>query len=189
MKKILTILSCCFALIGLAQEKQTKEKEKWVFGSGINFIDNSATTYNQYFKTKNWNAIPFISSFSVDRKLENNLAIGVNLSMNQYQANNIHNGNSISRDLTYFVINANAKYNFDQHITDLKWFDASVLAGAGFGWLGGENNQFLNTGLTLDFWLSNTVGMRLQTIGKFAIDNDQLFNNHIQHTAEFILKF
>lgn len=189
MKKTLTILSCCFALIGSAQEKQTKEKEKWVFGSGINFIDNSAITYNQYFKTKNLNAIPFISSFSVDRKLENNLAIGVNLSMNQYQANNIHNGNSISRDLTYFVINANAKYNFDQHITDLKWFDASVLAGAGFGWLGGENNQFLNTGLTLDFWLSNTVGMRLQTIGKFAIDNDQLFNNHIQHTAEFILKF
>ena len=109
--------------------------------------------------------------------------------MNQYEAANLQNGSSISRVLTYFVINANAKYTFDQHIVDVKWFDASVLAGAGLGWLEGENNQFLNTGLTLDFWLSSTIGMRLQTVGKFSMDNDQLFNNHIQHTAEFIFKF
>jgi hypothetical protein len=184
MKKTLAVLACCFALIGSAQETQ-----KWVFGSGINFIDNSATTNNEFLKTKNWNTIPFISSFSVDRKLENNIAIGANLSMNQYEADNLQNGSLISRDLTYFVINAHAKYTFDQHIVDVKWFDAAVLAGAGLGWLDGENNQFLNTGLTLDFWLSSTVGMRLQTVGKFAIDNDQLFNNHIQHTAEFIFKF
>ena len=73
MKKAVAVLACCFALIGSAQETQ-----KWVFGSGINFIDNSATTNNEFLKTKNWNTIPFISSFSVDRKLENNIAIGAN---------------------------------------------------------------------------------------------------------------
>lgn len=184
MKKTFLAVACFFALIVSAQETQ-----KWVFGSGINFIDNSATTNNEFLKTKNWNSIPFISSFSVDRKLENNLAIGANLSMNQYEANNLQNGSSISRDLTYFVINANAKYTFDQHIVDVNWFDASLLAGGGFGWLDGKNNQFLNTGLTLDFWMSSSLGFRIQTIGKFAVDNNQLFNNHIQHTAEFIIKF
>lgn len=184
MKKTLLILSFFFALIGMAQENK-----KWVFGSGINFIDNSATTNNEYLKTKNWNTIPFVTSFSVDRKLKNNFAIGANLSMNQYEADNLHNGSLISRDLTYFVINANTKYTFDQHVLDIKWFDASLIAGAGSGWLDGKNNQFLNTGLTLDFWVSNDIGLRIQTVGKFAIDNDKLFNNHIQHTAEFIIKF
>ena len=74
MKIAVAVLSCCFAFVGSAQETQ-----KWVFGSGINFIDNSPTTNNEFLKTNNWNTIPFISSFSVDRKLENNIAIGANL--------------------------------------------------------------------------------------------------------------
>lgn len=47
MKKTALILVCFFALTVSAQEKQ-----KWVFGFGLNMIDNSATSNNDYLKTK-----------------------------------------------------------------------------------------------------------------------------------------
>ena len=82
----------------------------------------------------------------------------------------------------------NAKYTFDQHLIDVKWFDASIVAGGGLGWLDGKNNQVMNTGLALDFWFNKSVGLRMQTMGKFAVDNKELFNNHIKHSAELIVK-
>jgi hypothetical protein len=184
MKKTALILVCFFAMTVSAQEKQ-----KWVFGFGLNMIDNSATSNNDYLKTKNWNLIPFISSFSLDRKFNNNFAVGANLSMNEYETNNLHNGGVISRDITYMAFDVNAKYTFDQHLIDVKWFDASIVAGGGLGWLDGKNNQFMNTGLALDFWFNKSVGLRMQTMGKFAVDNKELFNNHIKHSAELIVKF
>jgi hypothetical protein len=47
----------------------------------------------------------------------------------------------------------------------------------------------MNTGLALDFWFNKSVGLRMQTMGKFAVDNKELFNNHIKHSAELIVKF
>jgi hypothetical protein len=184
MKKSALILVCLFALSGSAQDTQ-----KWVFGFGVNSIDNTLTFENQYFSLKNWNTLPFVSSFSVDRKLDNNFTVGTNLSMNVYEAKNLHNGTAISRDLTCLTLDVNAKYTFDQHLVDVKWLDASIVGGAGLGWLDGKNNQFFNTGFALDFWFSNAVGLRLQSLGKFAFDNEQLFNNHIRHSAEIVVKF
>ena len=184
MKKAALILVFLFALSLSAQES-----EKWVFGFGINGIDNTATMDNQYFSSKNWNIVPFISSFTLDRKLNNNFTAGANLSMNVYDAENLQNGMMISRDLTYLAVDANAKYTFDQLFMDVKWFDASVVGGAGLAFLDGKTNQFFNSGLALDFWFKDAVGLRLQTLGKFAFDNEQLFNNHIRHSAEIVVKF
>lgn len=184
MKKTALILVCLFALSVSAQETK-----KWVFGFGINSVDNTLTYENQYFSTSNWNTTPFVSSFTVDRKFDNNFTVGTNLSMNVYDSKNLQNGTTITRDLTYLALDVNAKYTFDQHFMDVKWFDASIVGGAGLGWLDGKNNQFFNTGLALDFWFNEAVGLRLQTLGKFAFDNEQVFNNHVRHSAEIVVKF
>jgi len=184
MRKIIFILVSLTALTVSSQEVK-----KWNFGFGVNAIDNTSTKDSQYFNTKNWNMMPFISSFSLDRKFQNNFSVGATFSMNVYDSSNMQNGTVISRDLTYVALDANAKYTFDQHLVDVKWFDASVVGGAGLAWLDGKNNQFFNTGLALDFWLSKSFGFRLQTLGKFAFDNNKLGNNHIKHSAELVVKF
>ena len=62
--------------------------------------------------------------------------------MNVYDSSKLQNGTTISRDLTYAALDANAKYTFDQHLVNVKWFDASVIGGAGLAWLDGKTTNF-----------------------------------------------
>jgi hypothetical protein len=50
-------------------------------------------------------------------------------------------------------------------------------------------NQTGNLGLGFNFWFQPNLGLRLQTLGKFGFEENTLLNNHIQHTAELVLKF
>ncbi len=68
-----------------------------------------------------------------------------------------------------------------EHLVDVAWFDASVVGGAGSFMVDGKGNQTLNGGLALDFWFSKTTGIRLQTLGKFALEEDLLRKQ--PHTA------
>ena len=53
------------------------------------------------------------------------------LSLNELSSKNRQNGMSISNDYTYVAFDLNAKYTFDQHLVDVRWFDASIVGGAG----------------------------------------------------------
>ena len=186
MKRVIVVLVLVMSASLFGQETASP---KWKFGFGVNFIDNSALESKQFFKTNNWNAIDFISLFSADYAVGQNLAIGGTVSMNELSKDNNQNGGMITKDVLYVAFDANARYTFDQHLVDVAWFDASVVGGAGLFMVDGKGNQTLNGGLALDFWFSKTTGIRLQTLGKFALEEDLLGNNHIQHSAQFVVKF
>ncbi|MCU0321944.1 MAG: hypothetical protein MUE72_05965 [Chitinophagaceae bacterium] len=186
MKKILLGLTILVSSVAMSQETA---KSKYTFGFGVNFIDNSGTFENKFFETGNWNAIPFVSAFTVQRKMTENFSLSGQFLLNEFDKNNIHNGMMITKDATYASINLNALYTFDSHIVDVKWFDASVIAGVGALWVDGTPNQTFNTGLALDFWLSENVALRLETQGRFAFEDTKVANNHIVHSISFIVPF
>jgi len=184
MKKVLLILTI---LISTATLAQRTAESKYTFGFGVNFIDNSGTAKNNFFETDNWNVIPFVLAFTVERKMANNFKLNAQFLLNEYDKDNIHNGGKIEYNATYTSINLNALYAFDSHFMDVEWFDANVIAGAGAMWLDGIPNQTFNTGLALDFRLSKMVSLRLETQGRFAFEKQLLGNNHIVHAVSVIL--
>jgi hypothetical protein len=186
MKKIIITIVLFISTFSMAQENQ-----KWIFGWGWNTIDNTATKDRVYFQTKDWNSVPALLKASLSYNMKEHLTVGTEYTFNKYLSDKMHNGrqNLIKKDLIFIGVDVNGKYNVDHFFTQAEWFDVSVIGGVGLFWLDDIPNQSFNPGLAIDFWMSDDYGIRLQTLGRVAFNNNKLGNNHIQHSVEFLVKF
>ncbi|WP_374542452.1 hypothetical protein [Flavobacterium sp.] len=185
MKKAFLTALLTATVFSYSQEQNNQNK--WLFGFGINVLNNNVLQNKEFFSLKDINFIPTISALSLQRKFSNNLSLEGQIFLNQFQKENLHNGKSIDRSNGMASINLNTLYTYDSHLVDVKWFDASVLLGLGAIWTDDTSNQTFNTGMVFDFWLSEKVALRLETQGRFAFDNNKLANNHIIHALSIIV--
>ena len=190
MKKIAVVVVLLATSFGFAQVDQNEENKKWTFGVGINSIDNTSKIDDQYLNSdKNWNNVSSLSKISAERSLGSNFAVEASLSYNKISKDKPQNGMTIINDLNYFALDVNGKFYFDDYIAKQSSVDAYVVVGAGAWTADNKTNQSGNLGLGLAFWMAKGVGLRLQTLGKFASDQEQAVNNHIQHSVEVVFKF
>lgn len=189
MKKTILLVLLTLGTFSFAQEQEQEQtpSKKWFLGVGFNLMNNNALDVNEFFSLKDANVIPMISAFTVQRKWDNNFSVAGQFFLNQYNAKNMHDGKTIAKSLTYTSANLNAMYTFDQHLVDVKWFDATVIGGLGAFWADKTSNYSFNTGLAFDFWVSKDVALRLETQGKFAFDEKSPSTNHIVHSFSVIL--
>jgi hypothetical protein len=185
---LLFLLSSTFAV--LAQEKKSTEKSKWIIGFGTNIIDNTSTKNNQYlYASKQWNYMPTVSKVSFERILSEQFSIESTLSINKLSSQIMQNGGTLTEDKNYVGLDLNGKFYFGKALYKCPAIDPYIVAGFGINKVGDNTNQTPNYGLGLNLWFNSTIGLRLQTIGKYGIIQRTLLNNHIQHSAELVLKF
>src|SRR5690606_3156146 len=94
------------------------------------------------------------------------------------------------KDLTYFSTNTTLKYYFDDHIfNNTDWLNLYVGAGVGIFNIH-ELITSINLALGTIVWVSDKVGIRLSTLGKFAINHPdrQYDNNHYQFMLQGVFK-
>ena len=186
MKKIITLFALAISTFAVAQDSS-----KWTVGFGVNAIDNTSTQDAVYFQTKDWNVVPVLSKFSASYNVKEHFAVGAEVAFNKYLAKNMHNGvqGAITNDLNFIAVDVNTKYNVDHFFTQAKWFDASLVGGLGYFWIGEATNRSFNPGVSMDFWITDSYGIRVQSLARIAFENVKLSNNHIQHSVEFVFKF
>lgn len=190
MKKIIFLLLSVITVQGFAQEEKKEEIKKWTVGFGINFIDNTSTLNNQYLNSsKQWNFIPTLSVFSVERSLSENFSLASVVAMNVLSSKKLQNGIIIAEDANYYGLDVNGKFFFDDYIVSQSKIDTYLVLGLGINSVDDVTNQSGNYGLGINFWIQPNLGLRIQTLGKYGFEQETLLNNHIQHTAELILKF
>ena len=184
----LFLLFSTFAIV--AQEKNSNVKSKWIIGFGANFIDNTATKNNQYFNApKQWNYISSVSKLSLERIMSDQFSIECAFGINTISADKMQNGGSITEDQNYIGLDLNGKYYFGKALFKCPSFDPYIIAGFGINKVGEVTNHTPNYGFGFNLWFNPSFGFRLQTIGKYGITQNTLMNNHIQHSAELVLKF
>jgi OOP family OmpA-OmpF porin len=185
---VLFLLFSTFSMVG--QENVTNAKPKWIIGFGANFIDNTATKDGQYFNaSKQWNYIPTVSKVSVERLLTDQFSIEGVVAINTLSSSVMQNGNFISEDVNYLGFDLNGKFYFGKALFDVPAFDPYLVAGFGLNKVDDTSNQSSNFGLGFNYWFKPNFGLRLQTMGKYGFTQNTLLNNHIQHSAELVLKF
>ncbi len=190
MKKILLLLVSIITIQGFAQEEKKEEIRKWTLGFGINFIDNSGTFNNQFLNmSKQWNSIATISKVSVERTLNDLFSAEAALTINRLTTDKLQNGTTIVSDINYMAIDVSGKFYFDEFIVKKSKIDAYIILGAGLNSANSIYNGTGNYGLGFNYWLEPNIGFRVQTIGKYAFEQQEICNNHIQHSVELILKF
>ena len=190
MKNLIVLFLFVSSLTVLAQENTTITKPKWIIGFGANFIDNTASKNGQYFNaSEQWNYVSTVSKVSFERLISEQFSVEGSLGINKLSKDKLQNDKKISDDQNYFGFDLNGKFFFGKSFIKAQSFDPYLIAGFGLNNVGENANQTSNLGLGFNLWLNSNVGFRLQTIGKFGFIQNTLLNNHIQHSAELVMKF
>ena len=162
----------------------------WTIGFGVNVVDNSGA--QNPFNTKNWNfSRPWIIEGGY--QFRPNWAINGAVSINKLTTDNLHNNQPIFKDSNLFALDVTVQYMYDHWFTNtprIDPFEAYVVSGLGFTNVFGDDVFMFDFGLGFNLWLVQDVGIRLQSMGKFAFnDNSKYLNNYIQHSVQLIYRF
>jgi outer membrane protein OmpA-like peptidoglycan-associated protein len=199
----LVIVICLF--VGLGTQAQD-ENNPWALTFGANAVDTRISAassikdqFSQYFNAKdNWNILPALSYLNVSKYVGDNFSFGVTGSVNKiskfvnprvgmgpYEVTN-------PGDVFYYGIDGVVKYSFSNLIKS-KRFEPTAHIGGGYTFIGDVSAGTINGGLGLTYWMSDQVGISLQSTYKHSFDEvrDPSISvvSHMQHFAGFVFKF
>lgn len=182
MKKVVVIALLMVASVTFAQE--TKKQSKWVIGVGANFIDNTNSKDNNFANVSNWNATIGVSKLSAQYYYTSKLSLSSEFSLNRLDKDVMQNGASVDVNMAYYGMDLNARYNVASLFKLPSKYTLEPMVGVGASWTDGTPNKSVNTGLSIGYQINDIYGIRLQTLGKFASEQNTVGNNMIQHSVE-----
>ena len=182
MKKVVVLALLMVASVTFAQE--TKKESKWVIALGANFIDNTNTIDNNFVNVSDWNATMGVSKLSAQYFYNSKFSVSSEFSLNRLNKDVMQNGESIAVNMAYFGVDLNARYNVASWFKLPSKYALEPMVGVGASWTDSTPNQSVNTGLSIGYQINNIYGIRVQTLGKFASEQNTVGNNMIQHSLE-----
>ena len=199
----LVVVICLF--VGLGSQAQDNNNP-WSLSFGANAVDTRISAassikdqFSQYFNTKdNWNIHPSLSYLNVSKYVGDNFSVGLTGSMNKiskFVNPRVGTGSYLVTnpgDLAYYAIDTNIKYSF-MSLLGSNVIEPSAHIGGGYTFIDKVSSGNLNAGLGLTFWMSEQVGVSLQSTYKHSFDNSRIVGSdipsHMQHFAGLIYKF
>ncbi len=205
--KHLNKLFALLMLLGLSSQAQDSNN-KWAISFGVNAVDGGRVSaaskledqFSQYFDANRyWNILPSVSYLNVSRNVGNNFSFGVTGSVNKMKrfvnervAPSTDYVVTNPGDLNYYAVDGIVKYSF-MNLLGSKWLEPSAHVGGGYTWLGDDSKGgTVNGGLGLTFWLTEQVGLTLQSSYKHSFDsrdNATAIPTHMQHFGGLTFKF
>ena len=205
MKHLNKLVAVICLFVGLGMQAQDSNNP-WALSFGANAVDTRVSAassikeqFSQYFNAKdNWNILPSVSYLNVSKYVGDNFSFGVTGSVNKisnfvnprvgkgpYEVTN-------PGDLYYYGVDADIKYSF-MSLLKCKSFEPSAHIGGGYTFVGEVSSGTLNGGLGLTYWMSEQVGISVQSTYKHSFDDTRIAGtdvaSHMQHFAGFIFKF
>ena len=128
-------------------------------------------------------------ALAIENRWSKYFSLEQDLTINGYNKGEEIDGGILKKDFTYISTNTYIKYYFSDVLFNADWLD--FYAGAGFGiFIVDELNSSGNLVLGGTVWVSEKIGLRLQGIGKFAVNakDRQFDNNHFQYMLQVVIK-
>ena len=185
------------ALFGLtslySQEPQLTKKDtiitsSWIFGLGLNAVDDAGSEFSNFFDVENnWNIVPFPSRLSVGRYFKNGLGLELIGSYNRYQEGKTIDGVVITEDIDYYAADLRVSYDLNQILGETGWFDPYVGVGAGYTDANNQGRGTFNTSVGFRTWISDQFGLDFNSTGKWTM-NSENSTNHVQHAAGVVYR-
>lgn len=199
MKKLVLFLTLTtlFTFVGQSQmtsntnydtvEEDTFGDAPWKLSVGVNAVGSLGT--RQPFARLGDYQFKYPLALAIEHKWSRFFSIEQDVTLNAYDVNNEIDGGILKEEYTYISTNTYLKYYFSDLLFNSKWVD--LYAGAGFGIFSvNELNSSGNLALGGTVWISEKIGVRLQGIGKFAVNakDRQFDNNHFQYVLQAVFK-
>ena len=211
MKHLNKLFIAALMFAGVTSQAQDSNNP-WAISFGANAVDtkismsgNDKLVFEELLNAQdNWNMIPSVSSLTVSRYVGDNFSFGLTGSVNKINRMVVLNSGIAGTlsthqhtvynpgDLSYYAIDGTIKYSF-QDMLKSKWLDPSAHVGGGYTFFGDASAGTVNGGLGLTFWLTEHVGISLQSSLKYSFDDERTPNADVptvmQHFAGLTFKF
>ena len=169
-----------------------KDNYNWMFGASWMMLDDDGTETNP-FNFSQYHTAPYPSRIFVDKYLYNGWSIEGSLSFQKYDDSKLVN-DSIGIKGSLFGLDVHSKYSFYKFLGS-SWIDPYVIAGGGItSRITDERNTAkamsinANIGGGINFWVSNNIGIQLQSIAKFSVNDFMGPSNYMVHTAGVVVR-
>lgn len=185
MKKLFTLLLC--AVLFLAGKANSQNVDHpWLLGFGVHFVDYTSVDpmLKGLYDFKDFNGVPAFSKFDVARILNKSFAAELSLAaatVNRYAKTSGGNQSFADVDLLLKYLLAN-----DYILKTSCAFDPYIAVGPGYSKLGGNSAFAINAGIGTNIWLSEAVGVRLQTMYN---SSDDKVGDYFHHTLGIVIRF
>ena len=189
MKKIILVLFVSF--FGISTYAQNPGND-WILSVGVNTVANFGTRnpFKDISDSSGRFAFKYPVAVSIEKKWTKDFYIEQDFSTNGFKENEFIDNGTPDKDLFYFSTNTTLKYYFtDLLFKNADWLNLYVGTGVGIFNIE-ELNISGNVVLGTVVWVSDRVGIKLGTMGKFAVNADsrQYDNNHYQFFLEGVFK-
>lgn len=181
--------------INAQEELQITSKDSivvssWIFGVGLNAVDDSGNVFNGLFNVGDeWNIPPYPSRISIGRYFKSGLGIEAIGTYNQYKEGKIIDGLVNARTTDYFGLDARLTYDLNKIIGQTAWFDPYVGIGLGYTDANSIGRGTYNAAVGFRTWFSDRWGLDFSSTGKWSIGSENGVTNHIQHAAGVVYQF
>ena len=192
---LLTLLFLVLNMISIAQPNKiitNKDNYNWMFGASWMMLDDDGAETNP-FNFSQYHSAPYPSRFFVDKYLYNGWSVEGSICFQSYDSTKYVN-DSLRINGSLFGFDVHSKYSFYK-LLGRSWVDPYVLVG------GGVTNRQLedrntakamsisaNIGGGINFWVSNNIGIQLQSVAKFSLNDFMGPSNYMAHTAGVVIR-
>ena len=198
LKRILFVFLIVFTVNSLHAQD---ENNPWALDFGTNAVDffptnhpsiisangDSASWYDEFGNATdhyNFLASP-ISRIHVGKYIADGFTLGAGVSFNNIDKI----GEESVSDMSYIGLDMDIRYALNNVVLkNVKWFDPYVSFGGGYTLLDDEGNGTLNGGLGANLWLTDNLGVNVQTNYKHSFDDTKMLP-HFQHALGIVVKF
>ena len=205
MKHLNKLIIALVLLVGLFSQAQDANNP-WSLSFGANAVDTRVSAassiqdqFSNYFNTKdNWNFLPSLSYLNVTKYAGDNFSFGVTGSINKMSkfVNKKAADGTYSvvnpGDYNYYGVDLDIKYSF-MNMINSKHLDPSAHLGGGYTFLGDVSAGTMNAGLGFTYWMTELVGLSVQSNYKYSFDDARLpgvdVPTHMQHFVGIAFKF
>lgn len=193
MKNLKITLLICTLIIGFNSVNAQDENNPWAIGFGVNAVDfyptnaglpGHGTWFSEFVNAKDhFNTMPTISKLAISRYIDDGFSFEIAVSLNKISKA----GDNSEANLSYFGLDGGLKYDLNNFIGETSWVDPYALVGGGYTWLDKSGTATFDAGVGFNFWLSERVGLNLETKYKHAFESR--LTQHFQHALGFVIKF
>lgn len=201
MKQLNYFLFVATLLHGAIGVNAQDKTNPWALNFGVNAVDfhpigenpkgifapyEAGKIFDEFFNAdEHWNVIPILSRLSVSRYIGGNLVFTLAGSYNHIDK---VSSKRLTRTVKYYGFDGEIKYTLGQALNS-KWLDPYVGLGAGYTWIDDKGFTTGNTLAGFNFWITEHIGVNIQSAYKHSFEGSSKGATHFQHSAGITFKF
>jgi hypothetical protein len=170
--------------------QEPNKKSNWYISLGFNAVDDSGNNAEDLFNVSEaWNFVPYPSRISLGKVYDNGFGFELIGSYALYKKNKEVDFVELPADIDYYALDTRVTYDLNEFFKTQGWFDPYLGMGLGYAKANEIGRTTFNGVIGFRAWLSEDWALDFNSSGKWAISDNVLATNHLQHAIAILYKF